>query len=231
MFLHRYERNWAWRLLTLATLVPIGALCVAAHFSAGGRGGDTGGLVLGLALLLGSAAVWVHDLRSCVRLYADRIEQEGFFGTREVWFRDASFFHRMVEKKLNVYFIPIGTSRKVFITVKGRHETIKINSNFKNVTELRDRLIQIELDQIRPVLQERYRAGADVAFGKLVLQRGELIYGRKRVPIRELLPPSVEDGCLVLKATGKWRPFAKLRTDKVGNMIAFLDILKREIAA
>jgi len=243
-----YTMTYIWKILSLITLLPFGVICIGHFFEVAveKRGIDTWifGLLGCLSLIL-TVLIWIYFTIKKIKLFPDKLEVQTLFRKTSVLLdEDTKFIHYVTkpvpsELAANPYLgmvsgvlegIAKGMSEeattRIKMVVAHGHAKIRLTSNIRRITDLRDRLILLEKSVILPSLTKRYRDGHPLEFGPFTLKTDHLRFNNVDLPLNQLGAASFDNGKLILEERGgKPRPVAKVKTLNIPNMYSMLQII------
>lgn len=222
-------------LLLLLIVVPLALVAVG-----GKEGTEPVSLAVAVALVALYAGVWVVVGKTVLTIHPEGIRRTTAFGAIEI------LWEEVVETRYRVVPVQIGglvgvAARAAAQRVGGKAATtslrleviardgkkIRITSNYRLAADA----IGVILGKIQPPIlaeaRRRVDAGDTVPFGPFLVSRGGVAWKRKPpVPFSELSSARIVGQYLRLRRKGKLLDIAKVRTDKVPNVLVFLDLLE-----
>lgn len=255
--------TYIWRILSVITLLPIGAIVIMFGLEPdkGQSPSGTTSVILygiGAALFVATGVIWLHSMKKRVIMDAGHISEKTMFGEKRIQFGPGTTIaHESINVRVGTRFVgEIGTSgvlldnifsslgedlsTHINITIKNGEHKIKLNSNIKGISELKNKIILAEMQFILPDIKAKYDDNMMVSFGPISIRRNDKLYvWKKSVPLSELAPPVLEgrelaiipaSANLVLRAGDGKKVFARVNAGKVQNMYSLLAILEPGIA-
>lgn len=206
----------------------------------------------GLAVLfiMAFVFVWVYGFKKKITLTQDGISETTIFGSRHVTFnKETEFRHHSISvggshplfRGAGLAIAGAGAALQKFkgeeatthinVSVSDGKNKIKLSSNLKNIAQLRDELIAIEMNNIFPQLAEQYEKGEKISFGPISLVNEQMSIKKHAVMTDQLDAITFEAGgfplhvWLVLRTKASRKPFARIKTQNIANMHSFLALL------
>ncbi len=224
--------------LTLLLLLAIVPLAFAA-FAERGRV-EAVPFSVAAALVVLCVALWIFIGKTQLAIHPEGICKTTAFGRREIAWEDVG------ETRYRV--IPIqagglvgiaaraaaqrvggkGAATSLRLQVLSRHGgSILVTSNYRQATEA----IGVILGKVQPPMlaeaRRRVDGGDTVAFGRLAVSRAGVSWkGREPIPFAELSAARIVGQYLRLRRKGKMLDAVKIRSDKVPNVLVFLDLIE-----
>ena len=103
---------------------------------------------------------------------------------------------------------------------------LKVTSNFRNA----DQAIGIILGRILPPMVQNMKArlgrGETVRFGPIGLSAANITWKGASIPVSDVVSAELSGSNLRVKRQGKWLAAISIRSDKVPNVLAFLEVLE-----
>ena len=182
----------------------------------------------GLCLVIGKQVLTISD---------QGVRRESMFGEQTIaWSQISETRYNVTPIQLAAHFGLVGalvsmlsksSSANLTLTVVAVDgKRIKVNSNFKNAKEA----IGLILSKIVPAWVAAARAqigrGETVRFGDLALSATALTWKKQApIPVADLSRAEIVGRYLQVSRTGKWLSAIKVRSDKIPNVLVFLEVL------
>jgi hypothetical protein len=166
------------------------------------------------------------------------VRRESVLGTQEIlWSQIQETRYRVIPINVYAHFGLIGAlvamsskSAKAnlqleLISTDGKR--LKVTSNFRNAKEA----IGLILGRIQPPMiksaQTSLQRGETVKFGDLTLSATQVSWKNKTtIPVSEIEKAEIAGSNLQLKRRGKWLTAVNVRSDKIPNVLVFLEALE-----
>ncbi len=232
-----FGQTYAVRILWAALLLVPAALLVWVAIG-GTQQPDKTLLGIAAALVLIFISLWVVIGRTRLTINSIGLRHESFFGTREIYWTDIAETRYFVSPislsgHLGLIGLVVGAfikSKPVNLTLRvisSERKEIKITSNFRNAKVA----IGIVLGRVLPptvaAVRSRIERGESVQFGPVTLSKTEVVWKTKTViPVAEVERAELGGSRLRVKRAGKWLDTISIRSDKVPNVLAFLEVLE-----
>lgn len=233
---HRFGQTWAIRVLVaLVVLGIVVGLWVsvpdprpAAHPTL---------LWVSIVLVLAYAGLWVAMGKTVLTISDQGVRRESLFGTQEMaWNQILETRYVVTPIQLGAHFGLVGALVSVLskssmanltLTVSGvEGKRIKVTSNYRNAKEA----IGLILTRLNPgwvsAARSRIQRGETIRFGDLSLSATTLTWKKQSpIPVADLSKAEIVGRYLRIKRTGKWMNAVSARSDKVPNVLVFLEVL------
>jgi len=194
-------------------------------------------LWVSIGLMFTVAALWVVFGKSALIINDSGVRRESVLGQQEIaWSQIVETRYRVVPINVYAHFGLIGAvlaasskSGRAQITLEligqGRKK-LKVTSNFRNA----DEAIGIILGRIMPPMVQSTRArlqrGETVQFGGLGLSTTAITWKGASIPVSEITKAELVRSNLQIKRQGKWLATISVRSDKVPDVLVFLETLE-----
>jgi hypothetical protein len=165
------------------------------------------------------------------------VRRESAFGQQEMsWSEIAETRYRVVPINIYGHFGLIGAlmamssksgRAQITLTLIGNDgKKLKVTSNYRNSSEA----IGIILARILPAkvqsVKARLQRGETVSFGGIGLSATAVTWKKSSIPLSEITKAELVRGNLQIKRQGKWLTAISVRSDKVPDVLAFLEVLE-----
>lgn len=225
--------------IALAFLIPV-AIILAIVLSEPPEKREASAFAVAAGLVVVCAVLWVVIGKTVLHIHPEGIRRASAFGETEMrWedIRETRFQAIPVQAGGLIGYAAIAAARRVggkaattslrlqVISNDGRR--IKITSNFRKAS---DAIGEI-LGRIQPKMladaKGRVAQGETVQFGPLAVSRAGVAWKRKEpVPFAELSKAAIQGRQLRLKRKGKLLDVCAVGSDKVPNVLVFLDLIE-----
>jgi hypothetical protein len=222
-------------LLTLATLGAVVGLWAAQNDP---RPSSHPALMwISLGLVVALAALWMVLGKSVLTISDSGVRRESVLGQQEMaWGQITETRYRVIPINLYGHFGLVGallamSSRsgraQLSLELVGNGgEKLKVTSTFRGASEA----IGIILGRILPPMVQSVKArvqrGETVQFGSVGLSAVAVTWKNNSIPLSQITKAELVRSNLQIKREGKWRPAISLRSDKVPNVLVFLEVLE-----
>jgi hypothetical protein len=194
-------------------------------------------LWVSIGLMLSVAALWVVLGKSALIINDSGVRRESVLGQQEIaWSQITETRYRVVPVNVYAHFGLIGAllamsskSGRVQLTlelISQDRKKLKVTSNFRNA----DEAIGIILSRIMPPMVQstkaRLQRGETVQFGGIGLSATTITWKGASIPISQVTKAELVRSNLQIKQQGKWRSAISVRSDKVPDVLVFLESLE-----
>ena len=184
--------------------------------------------VAGLWIVLGKAVLIIND---------SGVRRESILGQQEInWSQIAETRYRVVPINVYAHFGLIGAllamsskSGRVQLTLEligHDRKKLKVSSIFQKAEEA----IGIILGRIMPPMVQNTKArlqrGETVQFGGIGLSATAVSWKGSSIPVSEITTAALVRSNLQIKRRGKWLSAISVRSDKVPDVLVFLEVLE-----
>ena len=197
------------------------------------------GPLIGFTLLVLFVFTWIYGFSKKISLHKNEIQSKSLIENKALTISEKTkFIHTAVTNNNAVGFSVGGhllqaiantqgqeASTTVHISISDDNHKIKLNSNIKGILELRDKLIQLELEYVLPSLKILHNSGITLHFGAIQLQNKHLLVGKRKLGLNEFDSIEFEKGKMIFKSKIKRLALAKVKTKKIHNMHSFLELI------
>jgi hypothetical protein len=196
--------------------------------------------LLWISVAMGLAAVgfWIALGKSAVVISDSGVRRESLFGQQEMaWSQVAETRYQVVPVNVYAHFGLIGALIAMSSKKSGRahmilelidrdRKKLKVTSNY----QLADEAIGMILSRLLPPMvqnvKSRVQRGETVQFGDLGLSATAVIWKGNSIPVTEITKAELAGSNLQIKRQGKWLSAVSVRSNKVPDVLAFLEVLE-----
>jgi hypothetical protein len=193
-----------------------------------------------LFLVAGVALLWMALGKSALIVNDAGVRRESLFGQQELaWNQITETRYRVVPINWYAHFGLIGAliamasksskSGRAHLTLTlltGDGKKLKVTSNFRHA----DEAIGIILERILPAkvqsVKARLQRGETVKFGGIGLSATAVTWKNTSIPVSEITKAELAASNLQIKRQGKWTSAVSVRSDKVPDVLVFLEVLE-----
>jgi hypothetical protein len=183
------------------------------------------------------AALWVVVGKSVLILNDAGVRKESVLGQQEIaWSRIVETRYRVVPVNVYAHFGLIGAllamsgksgGAQLTLELIGHdRKKLKVTSNFRNA----DEAIGIILSRILPPMVQttkgRVQRGETIQFGGIALSATTITWKGASIPLSQITRAELVRSNLQIKQQGKWRNAVSVRSDKVPDVLVFLETLE-----
>lgn len=170
--------------------------------------------------------VWIWGFKEKIVLYPNQLQKQSLSGTKTVPLNARTeYFYKFVQVQVQ----GINTGQHTYITVKNGDQLIKANSNIKDIDELREQLIQIEIQNLQPQIQQAMQEKSSLNFGVIKVSATGLAYRNKMLTYAEISDFGIENGFFFVQKQGVRGNFFKIAVSEIPNMTTFFALLDHYI--
>jgi hypothetical protein len=192
---------------------------------------------ISIGLVFAVAALWVALGKTVLIINDSGVRRESILGQQEIaWSQITETRYRVVPVNVYAHLGLIGAvvalsskSGRAQLTLEliGQdRKKLKVTSNFRNA----DQAIGIILGRIMPPMVQNVKArlqrGETVQFGGIGLSATAITWKGASIPVSEITKVELVRSNLQIKRQGKWRNAISVRSDKVPDVLVFLETLE-----
>jgi hypothetical protein len=192
---------------------------------------------ISFGLLAAVAGVWIVLGKTVLTISDAGVRRESILGQQEMaWSQIVETRYRVVPINTYAHFGLIGAllamsskSKRAMFTlelISNDGKKLKVTSTFRNA----DEAIGIILARILPPMVESVKArlqrGETVDFGGIRLSATAVIWKNNSIPVSEVSKAELAGVYLKVKRQGKWLAVISVKSDKVPNVLVFLEVLE-----
>ena len=226
---------------SIRILVTLGALGLILGLWAGEKDPRTSShpelVWISFGLLAAVAGVWIVLGKTVLTISDAGVRRESILGQQEMaWSQIVETRYRVVPINTYAHFGLIGAllamsskSKRAMFTlelISNDGKKLKVTSTFRNA----DEAIGIILARILPRMVESVKArlqrGETVDFGGIRLSATAVIWKNNSIPVSEVSKAELAGVYLKVKRQGKWLAVISVKSDKVPNVLVFLEVLE-----
>ena len=194
-------------------------------------------LWVSVGLVAAGAALWIALGKSVLIINQAGVRRESALGQQEMgWGEIVETRYRVIPINVYAHFGLIGAlvamsskSRRAQLTlqlISRDRKKLNITSNFRKA----DQAIGMVLSRILPPMVQsvkgRLQHGETVSFGGLGLSATAVTWKGTSIPVSEITKAEIAGSNLQLKRQGKWFSAVSVRSDKVPDVLVFLEALE-----
>jgi hypothetical protein len=184
------------------------------------------------------AAFWVLFDKNTLTINDAGIRRESAFGEQEMaWGQITETRYRVTPVNVYAhfglvgYFIALssgksGRAQLSLELISGDGKKLKVTSTFRDAADA----IGIILARINPpmvqTIKTRLQRGETVPFGGLQLSATTVTWKNQSIPVSQLTKAELVRTNLMIKRQGKWLAAISVRSDKIPNVLVFLEVLE-----
>jgi hypothetical protein len=190
------------------------------------------------ALAIAGVIAWIAIGKTALTVNEQGVRRESVFGVQEIpWSQIQETRYRVIPINLYAHFGLIGAVLAMrsksananltleLISTDGKR--LKVTSNFQNAKDAIGLVLTRILPSMVKAAQASLQHGQTVKFGDMVLSATQVTWKNKTtIPVSEIEKAEIVGGNLQLKRKGKWFSAVSVRSDKVPNVLVFLEALE-----
>jgi hypothetical protein len=192
---------------------------------------------ISIGLVAAFAALWIVLGKTVLTINESGVRRESVLAQQEMaWDEITETRYRVVPINVYGHFGLLG----ILLTTSGKagraqlllelisrdRKKLKVTSNFRNATEA----IGIILGRILPSMVQKVKArlqrGETVQFGGIGVSATAVTWKNNSIPVSEISKAEIVGSNLRVKRQGKWLSAISVRSDKVPDVLVFLEILE-----
>ena len=194
-------------------------------------------LWISIGVMVAVAGLWIALSKTVLIINDSGVRRESILGQQELtWSQIAETRYRVVPINVYAHFGLIGAllamsskSNRAHLTLEliGQdRKKLKVTSTFQKAEEA----IGIILGRILPPMVQNTKArlqrGETVQFGGLGLSATAVSWKGTSIPVSEITKAELVRSNLQIKRQGKWLSAISVRSDKVPDVLVFLEVLE-----
>jgi hypothetical protein len=237
---HRYPAAYTLRIV--ATLFVVGVLGAMWTISSDDPTAFSPSTLkwVSLVLLAALAAVWIAAGKSVLVVSDAGVRRESVLGHQEMaWGQITETRYRVIPINLYVHFGLIGaliamasksaksgSAQLTLQLISADGKKLKVTSNYRHADEAIGLILQRILPPKVQSVKARLQRGETVKFGGLGLSATEVIWKNNAIPVSQITKAELAGSNLQIKRQGKWISAVSVRSDKVPDVLVFLEVLE-----
>lgn len=192
---------------------------------------------ISVGLVVAGAALWIALGKNVLIINQSGVRRESVLGQQEMaWSQIKETRYRVIPINMYGHFGLVGAllamsskSGRAQLTlqlISQDGKKLNVNANYRKV----DEAIGIILARVNPPMVQnvktRLQRGETVQFGSLGLSATALTWKGASIPVSELTKAELVRSNLQIKRQGKWLSAVSVRSDKVPDVLVFLEVLE-----
>lgn len=192
---------------------------------------------ISVGLVVAGAALWISLSKNVLIINPSGVRRESVLGQQEMaWSQIKETRYRVIPINMYGHFGLVGAllamsskSGRAQLTlqlISQDGKKLNVNANYRKV----DEAIGIILARVNPPMVQnvktRLQRGETVQFGGLGLSATALTWKGASIPVSELTKAELVRSNLQIKRQGKWLSAVSVRSDKVPDVLVFLEVLE-----
>ena len=234
---HRFRQNWIGRLV-LALGVFLAIVFVWALADDAKSSSQPGLWWISAALVIAGVISWIAIGKTVLTISDQGVRRESVLGVQEIpWSQIQETRYRVVPINLYAHFGLIGAliamksksanANLMLELISTDGKRLKVTSSFQNAKEAIGLILTRILPPMVKSVQASLQHGQTVKFGDMALSATQVAWKNKTtIPVSEIEKAEIVGSNLQLKRRGKWLSAVSVRSDKVPNVLVFLEALE-----
>ena len=192
---------------------------------------------ISIGLVAALAVLWVALGKSALTVSDAGVRTESLFGQQEIaWSQITETRYRVVPVNMYAHLGLVGAilalsskSGRMLLTLEllGQdRRKLKVTSGYRNADEAIGIILARVLPPMVQAVKTRLQRGETVQFGALGLAPTAVVWKGNTVPVAEITKAELVRSYLQIKRQGKWRSAISVRSDKVPDVLVFLEVLE-----
>ena len=195
-------------------------------------------LWISIALGLAGLGFWVALGKSAVVVSDAGVRRESLFGQQEVaWSQVAETRYQVVPIHMYAHFGLIGAliamsskrserAHLILELIDRDRKKLKVTSNYQKANEAIGMILSRLLPPMVQNVKSRVQRGETVQFGDLGLSATALIWKGNSIPLTEVTKAELAGSNLQIKRQGKWLSAVSIKSKRVPDVLALLEVLE-----
>jgi len=195
-------------------------------------------LWISIALGFATVALWFVLGKSTLILSESGVRRESLFGQQEMaWSQVAETRYQVIPINVYAHFGLIGALIAMSSKKSGRaqlslelinhdRQKLKITSNYRNADEAIGLILARLMPPMVQSVKGRVQRGETVQFGGVGLSATAVTWKGESLPVSEITKAELAGANLQIKRQGKWLSAVSVRSNKVPDVLVFLEVLE-----
>jgi hypothetical protein len=193
-----------------------------------------------ICFLAGLAALWIAASKSVLVVSDVGVRRESVFGHQEMaWGQITETRYRVIPINLYVHFGLVGaliamssksaksgSAQLTLQLISGDGKKLKVTSTYRHADEAIGLILQRILPPKVQSVKARVQRGETVKFGGVGLSATAVTWKNNAIPVSEITKAELAGSNLQIKRQGKWMSAVSVRSDKVPDVLVFLEVLE-----
>ena len=225
---------------TVRILVALGALGVLAGLwgSQSARTSPHPALIwISIGLVGASVALWIVMGKTVLTINDFGVRRESVFGQEEIaWGQIAETRYRVTPINVYAHFGLLGAlvamsskSTKAQLSlelISTDGKKLKVTSAIRDASEAIGMILARVMPPMVQSVKARLQRGETVQFGGIGLSAVAVTWKKNSIPVSQITKAEILRSNLQIKRQGKWLAVISVRSDKVPNVLVFLEVLE-----
>lgn len=194
-------------------------------------------LWVSVGLVAAGVALWIALGKSVLIINQAGVRRESAFGQQEMgWGEIVETRYRVIPINVYAHFGLIGAllamsskSGRAQLTlqlISRDRKKLAVTSNFRKAEQAIGMILSRVLPPMVQSVKARLQRGETVSFGGLQLSATAVTWKGTTIPLPEITQAQIVRSNLQLKRQGKWLSAVSVRSDKVPDVLVFLEVLE-----
>jgi hypothetical protein len=196
--------------------------------------------LISIAAITGLAALWFVVGKSALVISDAGVRRESLFGQQEMaWGQITETRYRVIPFNVYAHFGVIGAliamsaksgkssrAQLQLTLISSDGKKLKVTSNYRHADEAIGMILERILPPKVQAIKTRVQRGETVRFGNVELSATAVIWKNNSIPVSEITKAELAGSNLQIKRQGKWMSAVSVRSDKVPDVLVFLEVLE-----
>jgi len=190
-----------------------------------------------VGIVVALAAFWILFGKSSLTISDAGIRHESIFGQQEMtWSQITETRYRVTPVNVYGHFGLIGyilamssksgRAQLSLELVSGDSKQLKVTSMFRNASDAIGIILARVLPPMVQNVKARLQRGETVQFGSLGLSATTVTWKNQSIPVTQITKAELLRTNLMVKREGKWLAAISVRSDKIPNVLVFLEVVE-----
>lgn len=195
-------------------------------------------LWISAAIIVAGVIAWLAISKNVLTINDHGVRRDSALGVQEMsWAQIQETRYRVIPINVYAHFGLIGAliamrtksanANLMLELISADSKHLKVTSNFQNAKEAIGLILTRTLPPMVKNAQSGLQHGQTIQFGDLALSATQVIWKNKTtIPVSEIEKAEIVGSNLQIKRRGKWLSAVSVRSDKVPNVLVFLEALE-----
>jgi hypothetical protein len=192
---------------------------------------------ISIGLVAAFAALWIVLGKTVLTINDSGVRRESALGQEEMaWNQITETRYRVIPINMYAHFGLVGLllasagkagrARLTLELISHDRKKLKVTSNFRNASEAIGIILERILPPMVQAVKARLQRGETVRFGGVGLSATTVTWKGNSIPVSEISKAEIVGSNLQVKRQGKWLSTVSIRSDKVPDVLVFLEVLE-----
>lgn len=191
---------------------------------------------ISIGLVAGTVVLWIILGKSVLIISDSGVRRESLFGQQEMlWSQITETRYRVTPVSVYAHFGLVGAllamssksgRAQLSLELVGDGKKLKVTSSFKDAGDAIGIILERILPSMVQSVKARLQRGETVQFGGIALSAAAIAWKNNSIPVSQLTKAELVRSNLQVKRQGKWLAAISVRSDKVPNVLVFLEVLE-----